>query len=57
VCAYNYGTNTSDSDQANQSWPTIELSQFGVVTGGGIQFFELQEEYDNHAGGCVQIGP
>ena len=57
LCAYNYGTNTWDSDQANQSWPTIELSQFGVVIGGGIQFFELQEEYDNHAGGCVQIGP
>jgi hypothetical protein len=42
-CAYNYGTNTWDSGQANQMW-------YG-------SFFELQMEYDNHTGSCVQVGP
>ncbi len=42
-CAYNYGTNTWDSGQANQMW-------YGF-------FFELQMEYDNHTGTCVQVGP
>ena len=42
-CAYNYGTNTWDSAQANQMW-------YGY-------FYELQTEYDNHTGTCVQVGP
>jgi len=42
-CAYNYGTNTWDSGKANQMW--------------GGNFFELQQEYDNHTAGCVQVGP
>jgi hypothetical protein len=49
LCAYNYGTNTWDLSsktslfQANQSWNGA--------------FFELQMEFDNHFGGCVQVGP
>jgi hypothetical protein len=42
-CAYNYGTNTWDSAKANQMW--------------NGHFYELQMEYDNHASGCVQVGP
>ena len=51
LCAWNYGANTWDSGKANQSWP-ISVSPLG-----GIRFFELQQEYDNHSGGCVQVGP
>jgi hypothetical protein len=43
LCAYDYGTNTWDSGQANQMW-------YG-------HFYEIQQEYDNHVGGCVQVGP
>jgi hypothetical protein len=43
LCAYNYGTNTWDAGQANQEW--------------NGHFYELQQEYDNHKSGCVQIGP
>jgi hypothetical protein len=43
LCAYNYGTNTWDSGNANQMW-------YG-------HFWELQQEYDNHVSGCVQVGP
>jgi hypothetical protein len=43
LCAYNYGANTWDGALANQMW--------------NGDFFELQTEYDNHAGGCVQVGP
>jgi hypothetical protein len=43
LCAYNYGTNTWDSGKANQMW--------------GGNFFELQQMYDNHQAGCVQVGP
>jgi hypothetical protein len=43
LCAYNYGTNTWDSAKANQMW--------------NGRFYELQREYDNHTGGCVQVGP
>ena len=42
-CAYNYGSNTWDYGMANQSWNGF--------------FFELQMEYDNHTGTCVQVGP
>ena len=43
LCAYNYGVNTWDSAKANQMW--------------NGRFYELQTEYDNHAGKCVQVGP
>jgi Phosphate-induced protein 1 conserved region len=43
LCAYNYATNSYDGALANQSW--------------NGRFYELQQEYDNHAGGCVQVGP
>ena len=48
LCAYVYGPNTWDSGNANQDWAISSLMP---------AFFELQEEYDNHAGGCLQIGP
>jgi hypothetical protein len=43
LCNFNYGTNTWDSGKANQMW--------------NGHFYELQMEFDNHAGGCVQVGP
>jgi hypothetical protein len=43
LCAYKYGTNTWDSGKANQNWNGV--------------FFELQQEWDNHRGLCVQVGP
>jgi hypothetical protein len=43
LCAYNYGSNPYDGGLANQSW--------------NGHFYELQQEFDNHAGGCVQVGP
>lgn len=43
LCNFTFGTNTWDSGLANQMW--------------NGEFFELQEEYDNHAGACVQAGP
>lgn len=43
LCAYNYGVNTWDSAKANQMW--------------NGRFYELQQEYDNHTGSCVQVGP
>jgi hypothetical protein len=43
LCAYNYGANTWDTGKANQSW--------------NGHFYELQQEYDNHKGSCVQVGP
>jgi hypothetical protein len=43
LCNFNYGTNTWDSGKANQMW--------------NGHFYELQREFDNHAGGCVQVGP
>jgi hypothetical protein len=43
LCAYQYGTNTWDSGKANQSW--------------GPVFLEIQTEWDNHTGSCVQVGP
>ena len=55
LCAWNYGPNNWDGGKANQQW----FNYIGVyILGSGpIGFFELQEEYDNHAGGCVQLGP
>jgi hypothetical protein len=52
LCAWNYGPNTWDSGNANQSWFTA-WSFFSRQIG----YFELQQEYDNNAGGCVQVGP
>jgi hypothetical protein len=43
LCAYLYGTNTWDAGLANEMW--------------NGHFYELQTEYDNHLGGCVQVGP
>jgi hypothetical protein len=43
LCAFNYGVNTWDRGKANQSW--------------NGHFYELQQEYDNHNGSCVQVGP
>ncbi len=43
LCAYKYGTNGWDGALANQMWAG--------------NYFELQEEFDNHVSGCVQIGP
>lgn len=43
LCAYDYGLAGWDSGNANQMW-------------GGWNF-ELQMEYDNHTGQCVQVGP
>jgi hypothetical protein len=43
LCAYNYGTLTWKSGLANQMW--------------NGNFYLLQQEFDNHAGGCVPVGP
>jgi hypothetical protein len=43
LCAWIYGTNTWKSATANQMW--------------NGHFYELQLEFDNHAGGCTQVGP
>ena len=47
LCAYNYGTNTwtnpANGIKANQSW--------------NGWYFEDQQEYNNHTGGCAQVGP
>ena len=43
LCAYNYGTNRWDSGNANQMW--------------NGDFYELQMEFDNLTGTCVQSGP
>jgi hypothetical protein len=42
-CNFVYGTNTWDSAKANQIW--------------NCRFYEVQTEFDNHVGGCVQVGP
>src|SRR5262249_356681 len=41
LCAYNYGVNTWDAGKANQMW--------------NGNFYELQQEWDNHTGACVQL--
>jgi len=43
LCAYTYGTNTWDAGNANEQW--------------NGNFYEVQQEFDNHAGRCVQLGP
>lgn len=43
LCAYKYGTLTWDSTNANEMW--------------NGNFYLLQQEYDNHVGDCVQVGP
>jgi hypothetical protein len=54
LCAYNYGSNTWDSGLANQSWA---VSYASPSKDAFINNFELQQEFDNHIGGCVQVGP
>jgi len=51
LCAWNYGVNTWDSGNANQSWFTH------ATVFGGYGYYELQREYDNHTASCVQVGP
>jgi hypothetical protein len=43
LCAYTYGSYTWGSSNANEMW--------------NGDLYVLQMEYDNHAGGCVQVGP
>lgn len=44
LCAYNYGSSLGwDGGNANQMW--------------NGHYYLLQEEFDNFAGGCVQVGP
>lgn len=43
LCAYVYGANSYDKSKANQFW--------------NGRYYELQEEWDNHAAACVQKGP
>lgn len=43
LCAYQYGTNSWDTNKANQMW--------------NGNFYELQEEYNNHVNGCSLVGP
>jgi hypothetical protein len=49
LCAFNFGTNTWDYNKttlkylANQMW--------------NGHYYELQRMYDNHYGGCSQVGP
>ncbi|HEV3253864.1 MAG TPA: hypothetical protein VG033_05635 [Candidatus Acidoferrales bacterium] len=43
LCNFNYGTLGWDSGMANQSW--------------NADFFVAQQEFDNHTGACVQVGP
>ena len=54
LCAWNYGTNTWDSNQANQFWPWPSYGPFIIDR---PSYFELQQEYDNHTASCVQVGP
>jgi hypothetical protein len=43
LCAYNYGTNTWDAGNANEMW--------------NGNFYELQQEFNNHVAACSQVGP
>ena len=56
LCAWNYGTNTWDGGSANQSWFEF-IGGLYLIGHGPVGFFELQQEYDNHVAGCVQLGP
>lgn len=54
-CAWQYGTNTWDGGKANESWP-VSLGLY-IIGHPPIFSFELQEEWDQHANACVQVGP
>jgi hypothetical protein len=54
-CAWNYGTNSWASGNANESWP-VSLGIY-LIGHGPIYNFELQQEWDQHANACVQVGP
>ena len=56
LCAWNYGSNTWDGGHANQSWP-LSYSNLFIIGNAPINQFELQQEWDNHANSCVQLGP
>jgi hypothetical protein len=43
LCAWSFGSQSWDGGLANQMW--------------NGHFYDLQLEYDNHTGKCVQIGP
>lgn len=43
LCAYQYGPNTWDGNMANQMW--------------NGNFYELQQEYNNHIFACADVGP
>jgi len=43
LCAWSFGVNGWDGTLANQMW--------------NGHFYDLQTEYDNHSGTCVQVGP
>ena len=43
LCAWQFGTLTWDSGQANQMW--------------NGHFYDLQLEYDNHTASCANVGP
>jgi hypothetical protein len=43
LCAYNYGAAGWDAGNANEMW--------------NGDFYLLQQEFDNHVSGCVQVGP
>jgi hypothetical protein len=43
ICNFDFGANGWDAGLANQQW--------------NGNFYEVQREFDNHAGGCVQLGP
>jgi hypothetical protein len=55
LCAWNYGANTWAGGKANQSW--YEFIGLYIIGHPPVGSFELQQEYDNHVGGCVQVGP
>jgi hypothetical protein len=46
LCAYKYGTNT---------WTSLVANDANEMWNG--HFYEVQQEFDNHASGCVQVGP
>ncbi|MDQ6703049.1 MAG: hypothetical protein M3Z96_08110 [Pseudomonadota bacterium] len=46
ICNFIYGTNT---------WTSLALNDANQQWNGN--FYELQEEFNQHAGGCTQVGP
>jgi hypothetical protein len=55
-CAWQYGANTWASGKANESWP-VSYSNIFLIGHPPVYNFELQEEWDQHAKACVQVGP